>query len=117
MTMLEQKLSALELANFIRVEIAWVKRELAVLTPASGCEAAAEHLDELDGPLGSCRVIQFLTAIRGVGPSKASMLCRRADVLKSRRLRELSDRQVNALRHELLVQANRFEKSRKDRRR
>lgn len=109
----DQKIRALELANHIRHENMWVKKELRVLVPEHGCHAAVDHLrNDLDGPLASCKVGQFLLAVRQVGPRKVNDMCRRAGVSPTQRLGALTDRQVDALAGELVRQAIRFRRNR-----
>lgn len=115
MTPLEQKLSALEKANVIRRANAELKAELRTRDSIEAHRLAIDVLTNLtdDQPVGCVGVTQFLAAIRGVGRARVGRFTARAGIAPTRRIRELTFRQVQGLVTELDASANQIKESRK----
>ena len=111
--MTDQKLAALDLANHVRRTVARTKERIAALDAPEGHELAARLLR--DESLGACRVGHLLRAPRSAGPAHTQRICVRAHVTSAQRLRELTDRQLDALEDELKSRANKLRKGRKER--
>lgn len=113
---LDQKLSALEKANLIRSENARLKAELRDRDSLDSHGLAITVLMDLDAheSVRSMTVKDLLGAVRGVGVARVSRWLNRIGVLPSRRVRELSSRQVLGLTAELAASRDRIEKGRKN---
>lgn len=94
----DQRTQALKIANATRRACARTKREIA-MSGKLGAEAyAADLFLNSDGqPESALTVGAVLRAIPGWGEVKVAVAVRKADVQRSRRLRELTDRQRAAL--------------------
>lgn len=110
----EQKLSALEKANHIRRENARLKAELRSLDGPDSHRMAVAVLANLEEheTVGSLRVKDFIGSVRGVGAARVARFLARAGVTPSRRIRELTFRQVHGLVTELDASADQIETNR-----
>jgi hypothetical protein len=89
----EQTMSALELANEIRLEGMKFRREVGRMEPIDGRIALAKTLEHngFEPGVGALRIRRFLTAARLVGPQKAEGMCRDAGVVRTDpRVRDLT---------------------------
>jgi hypothetical protein len=93
---LDQRMSALSLANEVRFAHAQARHQIASLPPHASREAAAQVL-ESDPSCEGMTVYRLLTACRRLGPAKAHNLCARAGVPGTKALGDLTDRQRDAL--------------------
>ena len=111
----EQKLSALEKANNIRRENARLKAELRGLDGPDSHRRAVAVLTNLEEheTVGSLRVKDFVGSVRGVGHARVARFLARAGVTPSRRIRELTFRQVHGLVSELDASGNQIERGRR----
>lgn len=88
--MTPQRLVALQLANSVRMDAAQVRKELQV-----GLLTVSEAFT--DPRAGVMTVSAVLSAPRYRGPKRANLLCARLNLMPTRRVRDLTDRQKRAI--------------------
>jgi len=117
MNALEQRRSALEVANRVRMAGARVKNDLSVLDKAAGRRLAAELVDDWfsQDPLPALSAQDLLAAIHRVGPSSISKFCRGANVNPQRRVSDFTRDQRTKLVRLLEKDAARIEREQSQR--
>ena len=117
MNALEQRRSALEVANRVRMAGARVKNDLSVLDKAAGRRLAAELVDDWfsQDPLPALSAQDLLAAIHRVGPSSISKFCRGANVNPQRRVSDFTKDQRTKLVRLLEKDAARIEREQSQR--
>ena len=117
MNALEQRLSALESANSVRIAGARVKKELATLDKAAGRQRAAELLltwhDQ--NPMPALSAQDLLASVHRVGPSSISKFCRGANINPQRRVSDFTREQRTKLVRLLEKDAARIEREQSQR--
>jgi hypothetical protein len=93
-----QALEALEAANRVRTGQMRLRHAIHALPPAEGVDLVEVLLRSGDELAGSMTVERLVTAIRRVGPRKATMILRHAGIVSGgRKVRDLTERQVGGL--------------------
>lgn len=94
----DQREAALKLANTIRLRNAETKQRISGFSTPDGCRLVADMLFDPDGPALTIQVGPLVEAIRGIGPYVSGpMLCQAGIYRHSRHVRDLTDRQKQAL--------------------
>lgn len=104
----EQAMFALGRANDIRVTIAEERRRVGRMSRADGLEAVAAIIEANEHPLSAAKVRHLLLAVKWVGGQKADAYLAIIRAGESRRLRDLTPRQVAALVRALRADARRL---------
>lgn len=95
MTMEDQRVGALKLANRYRIAVARECERIARMDWREGREEVAKLIEECDDDaLLSGRVAKYLNAPRYIGTAKVGKLMAKTDIRRNdKRLRDLTDRQ------------------------
>lgn len=113
MTALPQNMQALAYANEIRIGAMHTKKYIRGLPSATAARKVAEALTEEhdDHVIGSIQVRRLLTCIRGLGEEKTTTCLIAAGVQNfERRIRDMPEKQRNAVAMQLLFWAERRRK-------
>ena len=111
MTVEEQRRNARERGNQVRSSNAALKARLNSISPVESRRAAIEVITSLHEHDGAerLRVEAFLRAIRHAGPARVNRWLNRTGITPTRRLEELTFRQVQALVTELEASVSKLE--------
>ena len=117
MNALEQRLSALESANRVRMVGAQIKKELKSLDAVAGHRRAADLVNDwgLLDPPPALSVHNLLLPIKQVGVSRAGGLCRQANINPARRVSDFTADQRLRLVRLLETKADRIEREQSQR--
>ena len=107
-----QRFRALAKANEMRLEAAFIRRDLQAMSQAEGCRLVASLLVDAPDVVLSMRIGHLLRAIRRFGDAKVGSFLHVADVRScDRRVRDLTVRQRRVLAGALRLRAERARRS------
>lgn len=98
MSIADQRNAALERANDVRLGVAALRREIALLDLAAGCDRVADLIERNDATVSAARVGRIVSSISRVGAAKSSQILKGADIRSlDMHVRDLTDRRRRLL--------------------